>query len=435
VTVGPGVTVGAVGGYWPSPWSAEDGGPARLQLSGSGPGLGIGEGDRVLVTSRQAPAATMVVTGDRGQLYLLRHTAGDDAVAFVERIDPHTLEPLSRSPDLAGGPAWPGSIAVHGNGSIYVVFGNHAHRLTRDLSVAASAALPRARPYNGFVVMPDGCLVTKDFAGSRPGRPVPAGDREPCQLVVLEPRSLEIVDTCIVAEPSIARLSADGDTIYVVGDNSLLRVRWDGALRPDDAFGARYRTLEGQTYGWDCVLAGGAAWFLDDGEGSERYDGSLRGHGMSSAPLHLVRVDLDSGSVTLTEVCGLPGGLIANPPVIDAGRSIAVGYDSGNGVMGAFTIGAGGTLTPRWRRRQHHGGHLILFTDTGELVTGDYDHERGVDQVVVLDVETGDEVIRVDSGSPVQSVLFPAVGFDRDVYLCTFTTVTRVSVQTDDETG
>jgi hypothetical protein len=34
----------------------------------------------------------------------------------------------------------------------------------------------------------------------------------------------------------------------------------------------------------------------------------------------------------------------------------------------------------------------------------------------------------VDTGSPVQSVLFAAPGFDRDVYVCSFTTVSRISV-------
>ena len=46
----------------------------------------------------------------------------------------------------------------------------------------------------------------------------------------------------------------------------------------------------------------------------------------------------------------------------------------------------------------------------------------------MLDIETGDERARVDTGSPVQSVLFPAAGRDRDVYAVSFTTVTRITV-------
>ncbi len=417
-------------GYWPGPWSCEDAGPLRLQVPHGGSPLDLRAGESLEVGSRTAPAATMAVTRDPGQLYLLRHTAGDDAVSFVERIDPLTLEPLQRSPDLPGGRTWPGSIGVHANGSIYTVFGNHAHRLDPDLSVVAMATLPRVAPYNGFVIMPDGHLVTKDFAGSRPGQPVPPGDRRASELVALEPEGLEIVDRLGLAEPSIARLSADARHVYAVGDTSLLRVRWDdGRLRADDSFRARYRNSAGQTYGWDCVIALGAAWFLDDGDGSEGYSGTLHGHGLSTAPLQLIRVDLASGAVSGTAVGDGPGGLVANPPVIDIERSIAVGYDSGNGVMQAFDIAGDGSLSPRWRRRQEHGGHLLLYPDTGELVTGDYDQGRLADQVVVLDIETGDEIARADTGSPVQSVLFPSAGFGRELYLCTFTTLSRVSVR------
>jgi hypothetical protein len=371
----------------------------------------------------------LAVTRDPGELYLLRHTAGDDAISFVEQIDPVTLEAVGRSPDLPGGPTWPGSIAAHANGSLYVVFGNHLHRLGPDLSVTASATLPRDRPYNGLVILPDGRLATKDFAGSRPGHPVAAGERQRCQIVAVEPEQLGILDRCTLSEPSIARLSADGDDLYVVGDTSLLRVRWDGGqLREDTGFRAPYRVLDGQTYGWDCVLALGAAWFLDNGDGSERYDGTLRGHGSADAPLHLVRIDLATGACSLHEICGQPGGLIANPPLIDVVRRLAVGYDSGNGVMSAFDIADDGGLTPRWQRRQDHGGHLLLSADRGLLITSDFDRDRGMDQVVVVDIATGHELTRADTGSPVQSVLFPTVGDGGEVYLCTFTTISRVSV-------
>jgi hypothetical protein len=133
--------------------------------------------------------------------------------------------------------------------------------------------------------------------------------------------------------------------------------------------------------------------------------------------------------MTTAEVSSGPGGLVANPPAVDTGRSIAVGYDSGNGVLRAFDIAADGGLSPRWERSQHHGGHLLLYPRSGELVTGDFDHDRGADQVVVLDIGTGAEVARADTGSPVQSVLFPAAGFGRDFYLCTFTTISRIAVR------
>ncbi len=396
-------------------WRYEDGGPRRLaRVPGS---LGA-VGATVSVTTRVAPAATMVV-GDEERLLLLRHSAGEGAVAIVEQIDEETLEPLRSSPELPGGPVWPGGLGVAPDGAVHVVFGNHAHRLDEELRVTASCTLPRERPYNSFVTLPDGHLVTKDFGGSLPQAALAPEERQACELVVLDPLELAVVDRVVCPEPSIARLSADGDTVVVVGDTSLLRARWDGRrLHLDEAFRAPYRTMAGQSYGWDCVLAGGAAWFLDDGEGSERYAGTFRGLGVSSAPLHLVRVELGSGAVSTAEICGLPGGLVANPPLVDERRGIVVGYDSGNGVVVGFDISS---LAPRWRREQDHASHLLLYEDSGELVTGD-----GAD-VVVLDVASGEELARADSGQGIQSVLFPAPGRRRDVYVCTFVGVSRVA--------
>jgi hypothetical protein len=374
----------------------------------------------------------MVVLRQPGEVYLLRHTGGSDAISWVERIDPSTLEPVARSDDLPGGPTWPGGVAAHANGSLYVVFGNHAHRLDADLSLTATCELPRRRPYNSFVILPDGHLVTKDFGGVLPGEDPNAHVAQRAELVVLRPDPLEIVARCALAEPSIARLSAAGDTVYAVGTSTLFRAHWDGTdLRLDDRFAGHYRTIEGQTYGWDAVLALGAAWFLDNGAGSERYAGTFRGQGISAAPLHLVRVDLETAAVTLNEICGLPNGVIANPPVVDEERGIVVGYDSGNGVLVAFDIAADGTTTERWRRNQNHACHPLLFPDTGELVTNDHDATRMADEIVVLDIETGDERVRVDAGSPLQSVVFPAAGFDRDFYYCSFAAITRVSAGRD----
>jgi hypothetical protein len=400
-------------------WTQEDGGPRRQQLVAGA--LGTGAGTRLEATTRIAPVTTMAVHGtEPGELLLLRHTPGEPSTALVERIDPVTLEPVASSPELPAGPVWPGGLAATAEGGAHVVFGAHAHRLDVDLRPVASRELPRPRPYNSFVTVADGHLVTKDFSGARPGLAVRAEDREPSELVVLDPGSLAVVDRLVLPEPSIARLSADGDTVYVVGDTSLLVVRWDGArLHLEADRTVRYRTLDGQGYGWDCVLAGGHAWFLDDGEGSEAYAGTLRGKGVATAPLHLVRVDLATGELALAEVCGKAGGLIANPPVIDLERGIAVAYDSGNGVLVGLDAGS---LEPVWRRDQDHASHLLLYEGSGELVTGDHA------DLVVLDVATGDERARVDTGSGMQSVLFPVPGFDRDLYLCSFLTISRVAV-------
>lgn len=434
----PARAAGGVGGrvtagLWPSPWPAEDGGPARLQAPHGEAGLGVRPGERLAVTSRDALAATMVVRRDPGEVFLLRHTGGDGSVAWVERIDPLTLECLERSPDLPGGPTWPGGVACHADGSLHVVFGRHAHRLSAALEVEAAAELPRNRPYNSFVTLPDGHLVTKEIGGALPAGVTSFDPVGPAELLVLEPVSLAVVARCALPEPSVARLSALGDDVVAVGDTTLWRARWDGrSLVLDDGFRPRYRTADGQGFGWDAVLADGAAWFLDDGEGTEAYAGTLRGIGRATAPLSLVRVDLASGEVARTEVCGRPGGIVANPPAVDPTRRIVVAYDSGNAVVAGFAYDADGRIERLWERDQAHGCHPIVFPDTGEVVLGDHDAERMAEQVVVVDIATGEERARADTGSPLQSVVFGCPGPDRTLYLASFTTLSRVEVVGED---
>ena len=406
-------------------WSTEDGGPRRLQWV-DGARLAIAAGETLRVTSRSMMVVTMVVVASSDEIFVLCHTGGDDAVSWVERVHPETLETLATSEHLAGGPAWPGGTAVHPNGDVYVVFGNHAHRLNRSLQVVASRELPRVRPYNSFVVLPDGHLVTKDFGGSRPGNEMEE-PFAPTQLVVLEPTELNIVATLDLAEASIARLSANENDVYVVGTSSLWRVRWDGESLHSDGWRAEYRHLQGQTYGWDVVIADTDAWFLDNGESTHKFAGTLRGVGTATAPLHLVRVNLASGRVSLNEICGLTGGVVANPPLVDEQRNMVIGFDSGNGVLAGFSYDET-KVRKVWSVEQNHGSHMLLYPESGEFVSAHYDQERGVEQVVVRDISTGREIARTDTGSPIQSVVFPACGTRRDFYWCSMLSLNRVTV-------
>ena len=274
--------------------------------------------------------------------------------------------------------------------------------------------LPRPRAHNSFVTLPDGGLVTKDLGLDR---------QEPAHFVVLDPERLEIVTEVDVPEPSIARLSALGNDVYVVGDDTVFRYRWDGReLTRDDTWSFRYRTAPDQSYGWDPVLAGGHVWFLDNGE--HTFAGSMLGQGVAAGPVHLVRVAIDDAADhELVEVSGRAGGAVTNPPVYDAARRIAVGYDSANGVLAAFDFD--GTLRPRWQRNLATVGHLLLYPDEGVLMA--YDHRAAGEDVVFVDVESGVERARVATGSLIQSVVFPAADGAGAAYYVSFGCVARIT--------
>ncbi|MBI2704530.1 MAG: hypothetical protein HYX32_04470 [Actinobacteria bacterium] len=424
--------------YWPnSPWPGEDGGPLRQQAPApGGAALDItgSPAERVHTVSRPAFAATMCVTRQHGEVFVQGHTMGGDTTSWVERIHPESLETLRRTDDLPGGPFWPGGLAAHANGSLYATYGRWCHRLDpHSLKVMSARELPRDRPYNSLVITSSGHLVMKDIGGARGGGLELPGGAHGSELVVLDPENLDILATHELPEGSIARLSADGDTVDAVGVTRVRRRRWDlrnATHTPDDTWSPLYRQHEGQTFGWDIVLADGSGWFLDNGEGSAQFGGCFRGKTASSAPLHLVRVSLDDDTTTLTEVCGEPGGLIVNPPSIDTTRKIVVGYDSGHGVMTAWRYRETSTVLEHlWTREQNHAGHMLSYPETGELVTYDYDQGRALDQVVVLDMATGEEKARVDTPSPIQSVVFPCAGWGRDVYTMTMTTLSRLWVE------
>jgi hypothetical protein len=114
-----------------------------------------------------------------------------------------------------------------------------------------------------------------------------------------------------------------------------------------------------------------------------------------------------------------------NPPLIDASRHIAVAYDSGNARIAGFRYGAD-SFQQLWEHAFGASNHFLLFPDTGEMVVNDFD--GSTEHVVVLNIETGAELGRVATGSPVQAALFQSPGWSRDVYTCTFTTISRTFV-------
>jgi hypothetical protein len=449
------------GAYWPRPWTAEDGGPLRRCCADGVPGLGIAEGERLEVTAvADAFGTDVLARREPGELYALRHEMPrrrpleTPVEAWVERLDPETLAVAAATPRLPGGRYWPGGIAAHANGDLHMVFGAWAHRLSPDLEVLASRELPVERPHNSFVVLDGGELVMKDCDA-------PAG-REPSTVSVLDPETLEpVAPPLVLPEPSIARLSCDGENVIAVGTTKVFRLALDrarGRLVLDDEWRPSYGPSPGRSYGWDPVIAAEHVLWMDNGRNG--VDRTMLGTGEAPDPVRLWWARRDDGqAVRSAEISGIPYGTESNPPAWDPAGGVVVAYDAGNAVLRAWRL-AGDELEPLWRRERFaHAGHLIVYPDTRELVAQDWKDfpwlrrpavrralrtpfealsgsararraslRTGHDQLVVLDLDTGAEKARVDIPSPSQAFLFPAPGFARDVYYQSLTTIARVEV-------
>jgi len=413
-------------GYFESPWPAEDGGAARLQVPHGSAGLGLRSGENLTCVARNTLLSTMTVLGQPGDVYLLTHSAlrshlGLPTTSCVERIGATTLRTMASSPRLPGGPMWPGGMAMHRNGDLYVVYGRFAHRLNSDCELLSSLKLPINEAYNSFVVLENGLIITKNLSQTTPAR-----------LSVIDPQAMALacVDTDC-PEPSIARLSALGNTVYVVGVRSIFRYHWNDGLRRlvlDTGWRFAYLDNQDNSYGWDVVLDGGNAWFMDNGKHRYRY--KMRGAGVHRTANHLIRVSLsDARDHATLAVSGLAGGSITNPPVFDIRRQIVVAYDSANAFLKAWQFDmATRAMVALWEKKDFGAAsHMILYPDTGELVVNDY---RWLgEEVVVLQIETGVELGRVRTGGLMQGVVFPSAGWGRDFYWSSMGRLARVFVQ------
>jgi hypothetical protein len=380
-------------------------------------------GQRLHSTHRNTTLSTMTVLGDPGEVYLLTHSAlranfGLPTTSCVERIDPITLKTLESSGRLPGGPMWPGGMALHRNGDLYVVYGRYAHRLDPHCALKQSRKLPVDQPYNSFVILDNGLIVTKNLS-----------DRQLAQLTVLEPEGLQSVCADVPCpEPSIARLSAVGNTVYVVGVRSIFRFHWDQAaqtLRLDPHWHWDYIGTRAQSYGWDVVIDGHSAWFMDNGQ--HRYRINMQGAGVSRTANRLLRVSLDdSAAHGAWEISSLAGGSITNPPLVDVQRGMVLGYDSANRFLRAWRFGdAMQDLQPVWHKPDFGvASHMVLLPERGQVVLNDY--RRWGEEVVVLDIATGTEQGRVRVGGITQGVVFPSVGWNEDVYWCSMGRFSRV---------
>ncbi|MDQ3102224.1 MAG: hypothetical protein M3Q53_00060 [Actinomycetota bacterium] len=412
-----------------------------------------------MAASRDAFATDSLVRREPGELFALRHDIpirgpqSTPVEGWVERLDPDTLELTASTPRLPGGAYWPGGIAAHANGDVHMVFGRWAHRLSTELDVLASHRLPVPRPHNSFVVLDGGELVTKDCDA-------PAG-LEPSTVSVLDPETLlPVAPPLRLPEPAIARLASDGESVVAVGTTAVFRLRLDrdaGRIVIDERWRPSYGPAPERSYGWDPVITDDHVFWMDNGR--NRTDRTMLGSGEQASPVRLWWARRDDGSVRSTEISGLPYGTESNPPGWDPVESIVIGYDAGNAVVRAWRLDDD-QLEPLWRRDGlAHAGHLIVYPEARELIVGDWRDVKamrrpavrpalrvlnqvlarspaarraslriGSDQLVVLDLDTGEEKGRVDVPSPAQGYLFPAPGFGRDVYYQSLTTIARVVV-------
>ena len=68
----------------------------------------------------------------------------------------------------------------------------------------------------------------------------------------------------------------------------------------------------------------------------------------------------------------------------------------------------------------------VVFPESGEVVINDFTDE-GIDDLIVVDVATGNILDRVPTGSRIANGMFLSAGGHRDVWYCTTLTLSHVT--------
>lgn len=432
-------------GYWPSKWPVECGGNRRQKaVAGE---LGARGGSPMVTTRQNGRWNVMVVEREAGQFFLngtMPAFTGPPPYGWVERIDIDTLEPEATSPELpCGDHVWCGAVLAHGSGALFNVNGSYLHRLDVDCNITGELRLPADEAHNGLLALSDGSLVTKDLRLEGHGGST---------LTRIDADSMVIIgDPLVLPEGSMGRIAADHDPIegtdhiYVPGIEHLWRVTVKGDhWSLDESWSPRYRRIGAPTgLAWDSNLSAGSAWLMDCGDVAgvrAIFDQQPNGRFGELAPRQLswqhpapwsgaqrlLRVDGDSGRIDSVEPFGTAGGGIIAPPVHVPEHGTTVCWDSINGGLAGVDDES---MEVRWVRPEIRATmQPAVWPDSGELAINDFvaAGDRPDDNLVVVDIATGELLCRTPTGSRLANGMFLSPGSGNDVLYCSTLAMARV---------
>ncbi len=425
-------------GYYPSSWPVECGGNRR-QKAASG-GLNAKSATVQVTHQHNGLWNVMMIHRAPGELFLggtLQAFTGAAPHGWLQRLDPETLEVNAQSPKLAcGDHVWCGAIAAHENGDIYKVNGCYLHRLDKDCQIVAEKRLPVDQAHNGLLILADGSIVTKDLRLAGQG---------PSTVTRLDPDLNLIGEPLALPEGSMGRIASDntddGEFIYIPGIEHVFRLRVQpNALTLDPDWTPKYREKDGdQGLSWDGCISDGHLWLMDNGDidslraiysrhPNGRFDQpsdqlSWRRPAPWKGPQRLLKVSLTDGATQSIAPLGTPGGGIIAPPVHIAELGMCIMWDSINGGLAGVDT-TGDTLKTAWTVDCRPSLQPVVFPESGELVINDF--KDNDDNIIVVDIKSGEILSRTKTGSHVANGMFLSPGWDRDIYYCSTLSMARV---------
>lgn len=355
------------------------------------------------------------ITRDPSELYLLGGITNPGPTNYISKLDPLTLAPSKTtsldcpSTDCPYNMIWPPTGAVHINGYIYAAAESRLWKLDNNLNVIGYVNLPiKNGMYNSLKVLSDGNIVVK-------GMGVANGTQPWSSLTIVTPDLVVLVPDFRVPERTIARISDlvhnGKEQIYLTGVTTLIRYTYTHTspyLTLDSTWSYQYRASSDTT-----TTPGGIPEFI----GNETYFADDAQAPPPTGPIHLYRVNLDNAadSQQYTPFPGTTGGYHINKHLVDPVNNVVVISDSQNGVTAGLRYLGSGNIVQLWQKPINSKIIAAAVSSTGYLYITDYTVRSG-ESIAVLNINTGQTLAKVPTGSRTASEGAFGIGYNKDVF-------------------
>jgi len=415
-------------GYYQNSTCATEYGGIRRQKHARSPGLNIQPDETLQVTSRRFEKGKWVVgtVNADNRLFIFGCSVPsqpDISIGWVEEVDPITLETIRQSPDLkTGGHNWCGGAAVLADGTLITGFGNRIHKLTQDLELIAELELPVDHAHNGISLLSDGMMITRNLEHDHSKKSV---------FTVFDPSTMQVVKRVEFVGASIGRfcvdLTPEGEFVYATTPTHIHRLIYkDQNLILDENWNASYDLPgEDQSFAWCNTVGDDSIWFMDMGDTPpletimHAYPVGTKPLAFSkpcSAPVRVHRVSTtDSSSTDVLTPFDLPNGGHNASPLYVQDKKILLTFDTNNRKTGAWRFNGPGDFEELWVHDIGNSNQVFYYPDTGEVVLDDVLEDNNVD-TVLIDIETGEEKGRVNTGARTAAGMAFYPGLGRDLY-------------------
>jgi hypothetical protein len=350
---------------------------------------------------------------DMGNLGLLR----GQSAPHITKYNPFTGEQTRLELDRGAGSDYVGGALIHANGYVYVVFQSHLYKIEPEsMTIERSVDLPlaprfasRFTIYNGLSTSSTGELITKYW--SLVG--------EASTFLLLDPDSLEITHQLDYpgASPRLAVAQAEDGSEYLYHLNTRQAFRLQiepGALMIDPNWVSGYDPYNtGQLENEEPtspVVVNGRVFYTTNTIFS------------ATEPMRIFWQDVEATYTTASTPLAGPelfadsegGGWSFFHLSIDEATGIIIGNDQGNGKLTAVRAIGDNEIERLWQIDLKTSARPVIVSDREMVYANDF--VDGRDHLVVLDLMTGEEMLRVTTPGTRATISTIIVSAANEVY-------------------